>query len=202
MTPMQTLQQNVTVVQANGISPNHQTSVVANDHRANAIGGTGGFQRADPGTGERVSQNSRFEPTGRKAPAASLDRALLARAEDLLDDIENAALDDQMLAMESMRCVVCQLWPSALKSSLQHRSLLAMIQAFIAGRDSLAFGSASALRGAIMDLASRNLTEQHLDIIRSGLIDEGHNPLVAFTDLVEGDALPREKEIGVDDERD
>ncbi len=144
------------------------------------------FAVSHPATGDGEFQRARFEPVGRSHTAPkSFNQGLLEKAEELLDNIESAEKDVSILKLESVRHVICELWNTSTYTSLQHQSLLALIEAFLAHIDLLQIEQAAALRGAFKDLAFPRLTEQHLDVIRSGLIDVGHNPLVAFSDISE-----------------
>lgn len=155
-----------------------------------------GFESAQHRTGEDTVQNVRFEPIGRATRKSKfLDRGLLEMSEELLEDIESAEADDAMMKMESLRYATCQLWSSATSASLQHQSLLALIESFVAERNSLDYTQAASLRGAIKDLSLHRLTEQHLEIIRSGLIDAGHNPLIAFSDVENDSQTGMENDI-------
>ena len=125
-----------------------------------------------------------MRPTMRSASALPLnpiDRSLLRRAAVLLEDVEHQPIDDQAVALESLRNVAFRLWTSAERASIYHRSVLAMVESFLSeGRESVSGSQAAALRGAVKDLSLDSIGEQHAKVIRSQFIDSGQKPLSMF----------------------
>src|SRR4051812_16514183 len=71
-------------------------------------------------TGDDLDAGVRFEPSHVAHGAGELDRPLLARAADLLEGFEHMGDEERSLAIESLRFVVCELWPSAARASQYH----------------------------------------------------------------------------------
>jgi len=120
-----------------------------------------------------------FRPlAGRVRPGGRLDGSLLERATDILDDLEDTTAQEEIvLAIESLRCVVCELWITAAGASQHHQSILAILESFLRTTESVKPGQLSAVRGAFADLTAAVLSQEHVDINRSRFIDEGYSPL-------------------------
>jgi hypothetical protein len=130
----------------------------------------------------------RFEPRNRQVKQGRrLDPSLLERAESLMQDIEKATPETAAVTMESLRCVCYELWATAATASQWHQLLLAAIESMVRSLDQLSPGQASALRGAIKDLSNPSLNSTFLEVARSRLIDEGHNPLAILTTFEDAD---------------
>lgn len=112
-----------------------------------------------------------------------LDRTVLSRAQELLEDIENETPEGVSVSMEALRFVVAELWRSALKSSEMHRAVLAVIESALLSSDEISANRAAAFRGAFRDLAAAIISPQHLEVIQSQFIDQGYNPMALLSDL-------------------
>jgi hypothetical protein len=124
-----------------------------------------------------------MRPTGRASKRRPrVDQSLLLRAAELLEGIEDVNDEDLTLTLEALRCVVFELWISVAEATQFHQSILAIVESFLLSREHLDGGQAAALRGAIKDLNLPLLGEQHVEVIRSQFIDQGHRPLAILSE--------------------
>jgi hypothetical protein len=146
------------------------------------------------GTGDQTSAGAvRFEPRSSPSqPVGRLERELLGKSIELLDDLEIASTEDASLLIESLRNVCSRLWSSAATASQYHQSILVMVESVVASADpsSVPISSrlVSALRGAMKDLANESLNETFVEVVRSQLIDQGLNPMSILTNYAPNDS--------------
>lgn len=137
-------------------------------------------QRPGPysATGTTELSGSPMRPLAAAPPRANhVDRALIERATELLDGVEYLDSEELALTLESLRNLVCRLWPSVAAATVYHQSILANIESFLLSQESIDAEQASVLRGAVKDLGLTSIGEQHAEVIRSQFIDHGHKPL-------------------------
>lgn len=126
----------------------------------------------------------RFEAAPRRPKATKqLDPVLLSRTEELLDDVEYRDPEGMALAIDSLRCVLCELWETASLASQYHQSILTQAEGLVRTAESISQSQAAALRGAIADLGRDDLTETHVEVSRSRFIEEGFNPLAILGNM-------------------
>jgi hypothetical protein len=145
-----------------------------------------GQDELDVRTGEGLRQVEFIPISARPRTRGVPDRVLLDRANDVLDNIESSDPATMSLSLESLRYVTCELWTSVANCSQVHQSILTLIESLLTSMESVSRSQAAALRGAFKDLGGPALTESHLDVLQSQFIDEGYNPLAAFSSMEDG----------------
>jgi len=143
---------------------------------------------SDPNLTGADVERARLEPQPRRRRTSGrLDRRLLSRAGEILENIEGLEEAEMALAIESLRCILCELWNTAASATSQHQSILAIAESMVNAVDSISLAQAAALRGAIVDLERDNLTETHVEVTRSRFIEEGYNPLAILSETSPAD---------------
>jgi len=148
-----------------------------------SVGSRGQGGVSDPNlTGDDVERLRLETQPKRRRASGRLDRRLLVRAAEILENIDGLEDGDMTLAVESLRCVLCEMWNTAVSATSQHQSILAIAESLVNAVDAISFSQASALRGAIVDLECDNLTETHVEVTRTRFIEEGYNPLAILSE--------------------
>ena len=113
---------------------------------------------------------------GPPAEAGILDQVLLGRARDALDSLNLDDPAEMTVQVADLAARLCELWDCACDSSQRHQSVLALAEGAAMSWSLVTEGQVEALRMAIDYLCQDELTDTHVDLLRSRLIDEGYNP--------------------------
>lgn len=136
-----------------------------------------------------ISQEISILPaeTNREAGNNRLDKALLKRAQSIIDGFDRDDVMNATINMESLRGVILGLWESAANSTLFNRDILAALESAILSIEIPSEDQLSVFREAINDLESEILTASHVDIIRQRFIANGFSPLALLDEVEDGD---------------
>lgn len=172
-----------------GAEPSNSPTLPSSYDEGTAIG------EQTQGISERELQETK---TSLEAPKKTLkgvlDKALLKRAESIIDGFN---FDDPLsvtVNMESLQGVVLELWESATTSSQYHQDILAALESAILSIEVPSEDQLSVFREAIRDLGNEVLTVEHVDIIRQQFIANGFSPLALLDEVEDGDSNDRSQD--------
>ena len=144
------------------------------------------------GISQRESQEAKRPlEAPKKALKGALDKALLKRAESIIDGFDFDNPLSVTVNMESLQGVSLGLWESATTSGQYHQDILAALESAILSIEVPNEDQLSVFREAIRDLGNKILTEEHIDIIRQQFIANGFSPLALLSEVEDEDSSDR-----------
>ena len=124
----------------------------------------------------------------KKAANGGLDKSLLKRTRNIVENFNVSSVMDAAIDLESLRGVLLQLWQSATDSTQFHQEILAILESAVISVESPTPTQLSAFREAIIDLERDVLAQVHIDVIRRRFISEGFSPLALLSEIKNGDS--------------
>ncbi len=120
-------------------------------------------------------------PSAARTQGQPIDAALLRRAEETLNSLDDADEIDMQLLLAGLVGIVSDLWESAAEASDIHQEILATLENGVrvaAGRGrSLSTDESLAIRGAVHFLKQPRLVRSNAESIRSEFVEAGFQPL-------------------------
>lgn len=173
----------VTGVAVNGSEPGAETRPVVRADRGTVNTGKEFAFQSEHRSEMRTSLygHANRYPRATQSEAKPIDAALLKRAEETLNSLDDADEIDMQLLLAGLVGIVSDLWESAAEASDIHQEILATLENGVrvaAGRGrSLSTDESLAIRGAVHFLKQPRLVRSNAESIRSEFVEAGFQPL-------------------------
>lgn len=117
----------------------------------------------------------------------ALDKALLERAESIIDSFDSDDVEESVINLEALRGIVLGLWKSAKFCSYYHQDLLSTLENALLSKDDFTGEDMELFQETIRDLKREVLVENHVKIISERFIYQDFSPLAFLSEIKDED---------------
>jgi hypothetical protein len=117
-----------------------------------------------------------------------LDKALLARAESIIDSFDSDDVVESMINLEALRGIVLGLWKRAKNSSYYHQDILSTLENALLSKNDFTEEDMELFHETIQDLKNEHLVENHVKIISERFIYQDFSPLAFLSEIKDEDS--------------
>ena len=123
-------------------------------------------------------------------PVASgeLDKALLERAESIIDSFDSDDVEESAINLEALRGIVLGLWKSAKNSSYYHQDILSTLENALLSKNDFTEEDMGLFHETVQDLKNELLVEDHVKIISERFIYRDFSPLAFLGEIKDEDS--------------
>jgi len=112
-----------------------------------------------------------------------LDKALLERAESIIDSFDSDDVVESMINLEALRGIVLGLWKRARNSSYYHQDILSTLENALLSKNDFTEEDMELFHETIQYLKNEHLVENHVKIISERFIYQDFSPLVFLSEI-------------------
>jgi len=128
------------------------------------------------------------KPLKEKCVHCGLDKALLERAESIIDSFDSDDVVESMINLEALRGIVLGLWKRARNSSYYHQDILSTLENALLSKNDFTEEDMELFHETIQDLKNEHLVENHVKIISERFIYQDFSPLAFLSEIKDEDS--------------